>query len=181
MKKSTKAQRAARRKGKSKVAALNLTSLMDIFTILVFFLLVNSSDANKPPDDPNIVLPNSMADKVPEEALKILISNYDIYVEGIKVANVPELLNAPKGPDADPMIVGLADELKYRASRSFATPNEDGIIERDVTIMADREVPYKLMKRIMMTCTSMEYSKISFAVLHSESNDPMVAATGEAG
>ena len=41
--------------------SINLVSMMDIFTILVFFLLVNSSDVEVLPNAKEIVLPTSTA------------------------------------------------------------------------------------------------------------------------
>ncbi|MDV7398803.1 hypothetical protein RZS08_45775, partial [Arthrospira platensis SPKY1] len=59
----------------------------------------------------------------------------------------------------------LQKELRYQASRSVAPVNELGIAERDVTIMGDKAIPYKLLRKIMMTCSTNEYSNISLAVL----------------
>ena len=79
MKKSSRGKRMARRHNRHKgVAVLNLTSLMDIFTILVFFLLVNSSNSQQPPDNKDIILPESSANTVPGEVLKIQISARNI-------------------------------------------------------------------------------------------------------
>jgi biopolymer transport protein ExbD len=36
---------------------------------------------------------------------------------------------------------------------------------QEVTILADRAVPFTVIKRVMSTCTSEGYSKISLAVL----------------
>jgi biopolymer transport protein TolR len=59
-------------------AGLNLVSLMDIFTILVFFLLVNSTDAESLPSAKSIKLPESVAQQKPKETLIIMVTNTDI-------------------------------------------------------------------------------------------------------
>ncbi len=40
------------------------------------------------------------------------------------------------------------------------TPEE----EREITILGDKEIPYKLLKRIMLTCSETHFSHISLAV-----------------
>ncbi len=57
MKNSRRIKRMSR--NRVKVPRLNLTSLMDVFTILVFFLLVNSGSADM--EAPNqVILPESV-------------------------------------------------------------------------------------------------------------------------
>ena len=160
-KESARAARAHRRHARNtKGAALSLTSLMDIFTILVFFLLVNSDNSQKPPEHKEIVLPDSIAEKIPEQTLKILVGGDDIIVEGIKVASISAAM-----AQEDDIIGPLKEELDYRAARSVPTLDEDGNPVREITIMAHREIPYKLLHRVMLTCGAADYSKMSFAVL----------------
>ena len=94
MKKSSRARRMARHHGKHKaVATLNLTSLMDIFTILLIFLLVNNNNAAKLPDNQDIQLPESIAQELPTEVLTIQVSPVDIIVEGQKIADTETVRN----------------------------------------------------------------------------------------
>ncbi len=73
MKKSTRAIRMDRRhKRHQNVPTINLVSLMDIFTILVFFLLVNSSNTQQPPGNKSIELPESVAEQLPKETLVVM-------------------------------------------------------------------------------------------------------------
>ena len=161
MKKSSRAKRMARRHGRhNQVASLSLTSLMDIFTILVFFLLVNSSNAQQPPDNKDIVLPESSAETIPNEVLKIQISANSIIVEGYAVDPV-----AAENEDGITVIPALVAELSLRASRSQPVLNEDGIPEREVMILADRKVPYSTIRNVMVSANQTDYTKISFAVL----------------
>ena len=161
MKMSSRAKRMNRRHKKNQqVAALNLTSLMDIFTILVFFLLVNSSNSQQLPDNKNIELPESTAQELPNEVLTIQLSAKNIIVQDVKIASVPEVMASE-----DRVIPELVEELEFRASRSLPVLNEDGEPEREVMVLADREIPYALIRRVMLSCTETEYSKISFAVL----------------
>jgi len=158
MKTSAKAKRLQRhqRRGKAE-GKLNLVSLMDIFTILVFFLMVNSSsDVQVLNQDNSVKLPVSSADKVPENALALAVTADDILVGGRAVLKI-EQLNAFDG-DIEP---SLKAELDYQSTKSRAVPSAAG---RPIIILADRELPYELLKKIMSTCVDAGYASISLAV-----------------
>lgn len=174
MKQSTHARRMARhhKRGKSQ-AKLNLVSLMDIFTILVFFLLVNSSDVEVLQSNNKIKLPDSVAEKKPENTLVVTVSKDDIVINGRPIVTVAA---AMAGKTAE--IAELQKELKYLASRKpFSTP-EQAEKGRDVTIMGDAEIPYTLLKKIMTTCAKTEYRNISLAVNRIEEAQPPAAVGG---
>lgn len=143
-----------------KGGGLNMISLMDIFTILVFFLLVSSTTVQDLPSTKKIKLPESIADKLPKETVVIVVSNEDILVQGNKVVDVKSVINSDK-PDIAP----LKEALLSQAERIIVKKTPDGKpINRDVTIMGDKEIPYRLLKKIMYTCTLASYGNISLAV-----------------
>jgi biopolymer transport protein TolR len=153
--------------------ALNLVSLMDIFTILVFFLLVNSSDVETLPKSDNLQLPESIAEQKAKETVVILIGEVDILVQGKAVAKVADVL-AQKGND----IPALREALKSQNDRVLRRAAQDDIAGREVTIMGDKEIPYRVLKKVMATCTEADYGQISLAVLQksSEKLDDLQAA-----
>ncbi len=161
MRQSARAQRMERRheRGK-KLGALNLVSLMDIFTILVFFLLVNSSDVETLPNAKDIQLPQSIAENKAKETVVILISEEDILVQGSPIAKVAEVMRR-KGND----IPELRQALMAQSDRVLRREAQDGIAGREVTIMGDKDIPYRLLKKVMATCTQSDYGQISLAVL----------------
>ena len=81
MKMSRRARRMERHHQRRKDSGLNLVSLMDIFTILVFFLLVSSSSVQQLPSSKDIRLPTSVAKKAPKETLVIAVTQKDILVQ----------------------------------------------------------------------------------------------------
>lgn len=162
MNRSARKVRLERRHKHAQPASLALTSLMDIFTILLFFLLVSSTNPQKMPDQRFLVLPKSTAEELPKETVTILVNEENIVVEGVAIARTPDIASS------DTTIPALREELLIRASRAPAPLNEEGLPEREVTILMDRKVPYQVLKRIMATCTDTEYSKISFAVLKTD-------------
>ncbi len=158
MKTSAKAKRLQRhqRRGKAE-GKLNLVSLMDIFTILVFFLMVNSSsDVQVLNQDNSVKLPVSSADKVPENALALAVTSDDILVGGRAILKIDQL-SAYDG-DIEP---SLKAELDYQSAKSNALPSATGL---PIIILADRELPYELLKKIMSTCVDAGYASISLAV-----------------
>ena len=89
MHKSSRARRMEKIHKRHKAGGtLNLVSLMDIFTILVFFLLVNSSDVEVLPNAKDIQLPESIAEQKAKETVVILIGEENIIVQGTPVAKV---------------------------------------------------------------------------------------------
>ena len=73
-------------------SAINLVSLMDIFTILVFFLLVNSSDGEVLPTHKSVNLPESIAEEKPRETLVVMITGSDILIHGTVIASIDTVL-----------------------------------------------------------------------------------------
>lgn len=140
-------------------AKLSLVSLMDIFTILVFFLMVNSGDVEVLEADKNITLPDSVSELKPDIGLTIKISNNEIIVQGRKIADVATVL-----AQTDTQIAQLSEELNYQTARAATPTAKEQRLGRQVIIMGDQGMPYKLLKRIMSTCASSDYRDISLAV-----------------
>ena len=165
MVKSARAKRMEKHPKRNKGAgALNLVSLMDIFTILVFFLLVNSSDVETLPNSKDLQLPESIAEEKAKETVVILIGEENILVQGTPVASVAEVLET-QGND----IPGLREALKSQNDRVLRRAAQDDIAGREVTIMGDKDIPYRLLKKVMATCTASDYGQISLAVLQKSS------------
>ncbi len=166
MVKSARARRMEKHHKRNKGAGgLNLVSLMDIFTILVFFLLVNSSDVQTLPNAKDMKLPESIAEKKPEETVTILIGRTDILVQGSPVANIEEVM-ATKGND----IPALREALLSQNDRVLRREARDDVAGREVTILGDKDIPYRLLKKVMATCTASDYGQISLAVLQKSSD-----------
>ena len=172
MKTSRRARRMERHhKRKKGTVAFNMVSLMDIFTILVFFLLVSSSDVEELQNNKNIRLPESTAEKKPKETIVIQVNNEDIVIKGRKIASVAIVANS-----SNPTIPTLTTELEYHANKSkIANPGKPFVGE--ITIMGDRKIPYQLLKKIMVTCAKASYTKLSLAVNQSSGNKDAQAAT----
>lgn len=166
MLKSARAARMERRHERSKRSvALNLVSLMDIFTILVFFLLVNSSDVEVLPNAKDMQLPESIAEDKAKETVVVMITENEILVQGSPVAQVDDVMAQRRN-----VIEPLKQALRRQNDRVLRKAANADIAQREVTIMGDKEIPYRLLKRVMATCTDADYGRISLAVLQKSSD-----------
>lgn len=140
-----------------KPAKLNLVSLMDIFTILVFFLLLNSG-SNEILKVNDVVLPDSTAQERPKETTVVTITEDDILVDGRPVASLNDVIMS------NGLIDGLMEELRFQATKRTELTEREKTLGRAVTILGDQEIPYELLKRVMLTCAKADYRDLSMAV-----------------
>ncbi len=165
MKMSRRAKRMQQHyKRKKRNVGLNMVSLMDIFTILVFFLLVNSSEVEVLPSTKSVKLPESSAEQKPKETVTILVNESDILVQGRPVVSIDKATNGGKG-----VIKPLLTELNFHSARA-ARAGQDAKKRGKITIVGDREIPYKLLKRIMQTSAQANFPDISLAVVQRSSS-----------
>jgi biopolymer transport protein TolR len=158
MKMSKRAKRMKRNhKRNAQKSTLNLTALMDIFTILVFFLMLNQNDSEVQNNDA-IQLPKSIAANELKDTIRILVTKDDVLVQGRPVIKMTELAKI----EGD-IIPELKKELDYLAARS-PLPTELRQQGWPITIMGDKGTPYSVLKRIMDTCAKAEFNNISLAV-----------------
>ena len=159
------ARMARHHKRHKKGVSLNLVSLMDIFTILVFFLLVNSSEVEVLPNAKELKLPESIAEERARETVVVMVTNDNLLVQGRTVASVTEVMNREAV-----VIPELKQALQQQSDRVLRQDAKEDILNREVTIMGDKEIPYKLLKRVMATCTDADYGQLSLAVLQKTSD-----------
>ena len=152
-------KRSERRTRNVSLVDLNLVSLIDIFTILIFFLLSNSADVEILPSNKAVKLPESTAEQKPRETIVVMVTPEDILVQGRKVAQVADVMNL----DGD-LIEPLKAELEQQAGRQVIRP-ENEAQTKAVTIMGDKQIPYKLLRKVMITCARANFTEVSFAVL----------------
>ena len=147
-------------RNKRKVNGLNLTPLMDVFTILVFFLLFHSSGGDILETPKQIKLPDSVVETKPRETVVIMVSPEVVVVQGEAVVNTPELLD-----NSVRMVGGITERLE-QLERNIIGISTKAVAEgKEITILADKTIPFKVLKKIMSTCTGSGYGRISLAVI----------------
>ena len=157
--KLTPRQRRAEHKNRNKTMVdMNLVSLIDVFTILIFFLLSNSGGVETLPSPKAVQLPESVAEKAPHETVIVVVSGTEILVGGRKVASVDEAM-ATEGD----LIAPLQAELELQAGRQVIRKENEADAKR-LTIMGDKDIPYRLLRKIMFTGARANFADVSFAV-----------------
>jgi len=147
-------------RNRMKITKMNLTSLMDVFTILVFFLLVNSGSVELVESPKDVKLPESREESKPRETVVVSVSPETVMVQGKVVALVADILE-DKESTMDPLAARLA-ELK----ESIVGPATASVAEsQEVTILADKSVPFVVVRKVMSACTGEGYENVSLAVI----------------
>jgi biopolymer transport protein ExbD len=155
----TPLQKRAERRGRNQTMVdMNLVSLIDVFTILIFFLLSNSGGVETLPSPKAVKLPESIAEKSPRETVVVVVSGTEILVDGRKVAMVADVIGTP-----DDLIAPLKAELDIQASRQVVR-KENEAQSKQLTIMGDKDIPYRLLRKIMVTGAKANFTDVSFAV-----------------
>ena len=158
MKNSRRMKRMSR--NRAKVVKMPLTSLMDVFTILVFFLLVNSATTEVLETPKRITLPESTVEEKPRETVVIFISPREITVQGEALARTEDVVAMP-GQNIGP----IGDKLTELSESVIGLKTRAVAESREVTVLADKSVPFDVVKKVMSTCTSRGYEQISLAVM----------------
>ncbi len=147
-----------------KITKMNLTSLMDVFTILVFFLLVNSGSVQVMDAPKTVTLPESMVETKPRETVVIFVSKDQVLVQGKAVALVADIIE-DKSATIDAITLRLAE-----LQESALGPNTQAVAaSQEVTILADKSIPFAVIKKIMSTCTGEGYEILSLGVIQKAS------------
>lgn len=138
---------------------LNLVALMDIFTILVFFLLLNSGEAEKLENAKFVELPDSHAGTPPHGELVVLIGEDSIWLGDELVVNLEEIVTR-KASSIEELSAAL-QAFRERKGELNSYEQENGMA---LTIMGDQAVPYGLLKTVMVTARLEDFRDISLAV-----------------
>lgn len=158
---SRRLKRMSRNKGKP--PGLSLTSLMDVFTILVLYLLVNQGSGADIDPPKTIKLPDSVVETSPRQTIVLTVSDTAVYLQGTAVATIPEVLEIKQD-----YIETVRQEMVKLREFSISQGGQLAANNTEVTILADRGVPFKILKKLMSTSSSAGYVKISLAVNQKE-------------
>jgi len=146
-------------------ANLNITSLMDVLTIVLVFLLKNfESEGNLLTMADNLKLPNSASKKTPKEVmLTVVVDNNEILVDATPVIKTEEVMKQ------DSLRVGPMSELlekkREEEKASLMAKGEDASETGKVIVQIDKNIPYDVMYKVMATCGASGYGNIAFAVM----------------
>jgi biopolymer transport protein TolR len=142
-------------------AELNLIPLIDIMSVLVAFLLIYSTEVEVVQNSKGIEIPQSSAEVRPQSSVVVMVTKEHVFVQGEPVTTIAEMQSAS---------TPLVEPLRKVLERPMLASNETDadMSSREVTVIADKSLPFDIVKRVMATCSSSSYGKISLAVLQKE-------------
>ncbi len=140
----------------------SLIPMIDMLMILVVYLLVHAADYEVLPNTRSIQIPLSASEMKPRETVTVLITKEALFVNGAEVASVASLRARPEAV-IEPLRKVLVTEAGKRVLK-----DKDDPTSHEVTVLADKDLPYSFLKKILSTCTAAEYGKVSLAVLERE-------------
>jgi biopolymer transport protein TolR len=141
---------------------LNLIPMIDILSVLVSFLLVYSTEVEVVQNTKGIEIPESIVTAKPRETVVVMVTKDELFVQGERVASIAEVKASPD------LIIAPLREALLRPRIIGRAMAEREIAEREVTVMADKSLPYEVLKKVMSTCTDADFGKISFATMQKD-------------
>jgi biopolymer transport protein ExbD len=139
-------------------AELNLIPLIDVMSVLVAFLLIYTADVDIVQNTKGVEIPQSTADTQAQQSVVVMITKDHLFVQGERVADIAEIESSSE-PLVEPLRRVLDRPMLLGSGGAAATA------QREVTVIADKSLPFDLVRKVMATCTATTYGKISLAVL----------------
>lgn len=162
---------AGRFKMGKKDSGLNITSMMDMFTIILVFLLKSfSADGSILTNADNLVLPNSMSKKKPAEVnLQLAVTQDMVLLDNQAVVPTEDVRNIP-AEEPDPIITKLEERLKVTLAQEEEMVRMGALnaVQGAIIVQVDKNIDFDVLFKIMNTCGKTGYNKMNFAVMERE-------------
>jgi len=152
---------------------IQITSMVDMFIILLVFLLksYSTSPVNITPNA-QLRLPSSTSAVDPVDVLKIVVSKKAIFVEDNKVADITDShIDQASIDKTDPQFIRpLYEELDKKAQKAkdISKVNDTVAFDGKVMMQVDKALPYSVLQQIMYTSMLAGYYDVKFAVMSKE-------------
>lgn len=171
---------------------LNITSMMDMMTIILVFLLKSYSaqDISVAPSE-DLQLPVSSTQAPPEVAVNLVVSKSQIFVDGKPVVGL-EMVADPRNPGQNKLIVPaensngkvktgqliipLHDELENKSEKAkelgekikAAKGEDEHGFKGRLLIQCDKKLPFSILREVMYTAGQAQFSEFKFVVYKQE-------------
>jgi len=165
-----KSMRAYMNKRTASTFKVQITSMVDMFVIILVFLLKSySTSPVEVAPSKDMMLPMSASYDDPVDVIKMAVTKKGIFVENKKVADLDEKGNLAKGDldTSDPQFIGaLFKELDAQAQKTKNIAKVNDTVEFDgrVLLQADKDLPYALLQKVMYTSMLAGYAELKLAV-----------------
>ena len=145
-------------------AELNLIPLIDILSVMVAFLLVYTTNVEIVQNAKGIEIPQSTAEALPKQSVVVMITKDQLFVQGELITSLDEVRASG---------TQLIEPLRAVLDRPMLVENDAAarsawLAAHEITVLADKSLPYEVVRKVMATCTAAAYGKISLAVLQRE-------------
>lgn len=145
-------------------AELNLIPLIDILSVMVAFLLVYTTNVEVIQNAKGIEIPQSTAEALPRQSVVVMITKDQLFVQGELIASIGEIRESG---------TRLIEPLRAVLDRPMLVENDAAaktawLASHEITVLADKSLPYEVVRKVMATCTAAAYGKISLAVIEKE-------------
>jgi biopolymer transport protein ExbD len=139
--------------------------MLDVLSVLVFFLLFHSFNGDMP--EQRLALPDSVVETKPRGTVVISVTPESVIVQGKAVMRTPDLFD-----DRIVTVHEITEQLDQieLSMNKISTKKAAETETREITLLADKKIPFKVLKKIMTSCTASGYGKISLAVIQKASH-----------
>ncbi len=140
---------------------LNLIPMLDVLSVLVFFLLFHSFNGDMP--EQRLALPQSVVETKPRGTVAISVTPEAVLIQGEPVVKTPLLYDDRIGtvPEVTGRLAQIQRSMENEAGAKGPAANQT----REITLLADKNIPFNVLKKVMTSCTASGYGKISLAVI----------------
>ena len=166
MRESRRMKRMERNNSKTNYARLNLIPMLDVLSVLVFFLLFHSFNGDMP--EQRLALPQSVVETKPRGTVAISVTPEAVLIQGEPVVGTPALFDDRIG--TVPQITERLEQIERSMNNDTGNRPAGGNETREITLLADKTIPFNVLKKIMTSCTASGYGKISLAVIQKSSH-----------
>lgn len=154
------------RNNKSHYVRLNLIPMLDVLSVLVFFLLFHSFNGDMP--EQHLALPQSIVETKPRGTVAISVTPEAVLIQGEPVMKTALLYDDRVGTVHE--VTDRLAQIQRSINNEIGTKTPAENKTREITLLADKTIPFNVLKKIMTTCTASGYGKISLAVIQKASH-----------
>lgn len=159
-------------------AGLNITSMMDMMTIILVFLLKSySTDDVSVAPSKDLQVPISSAEKAPKLAVNVVVSQREIVVDGEQVLTLDrvaddqgiEVTAVPADEKRGQLISALYDRLLEKAETAkdlaMRTGSEEFEFKGEILLQCDKRLPFSVIREVMFTAGQAQFGNFRFVVI----------------
>ena len=152
--------------------SLNITSMMDMFTIILLFLLKSfSADGSMLTNADNLQLPNSISKKRPQDVtLQLAVTRDSIMIDNEPVESTIKIRDMEQSKfDVDTAsLLDMQLKKHMRAEEEMVAKGLLTNVEGKITVQVDKNIPFDVLYKIMRLCGRQGYVNMKFAVMMRE-------------